>query len=258
MPLSSSLSPSHTCTSSNATYSINNQPIQCVDQHKDLGIIMTGNLTWSNHINAICSSAYRSLHLIRRSISSKDPCLRKRLYISLVRSRLIYCSQVWRPRLIKDIICLERVQRRATKYILNDYSSSYKSRLISLQLLPLMYWLEFHDLMFMIKCIKDSPDNWKPSDHITFISSSTRASNSNYLQHNYSRSTTTRHFYWNRIVPLWNSLASEIDLSLPIAGIKQLISELLWSHFIDHFDSDNPCSFHYLCPCSSCSLTSHA
>ena len=40
---------------------------------------------------------------------------------------------------MKDITVLEGVQSKATKFILNDYSSDYKSRLQSLRLLPLMY-----------------------------------------------------------------------------------------------------------------------
>ena len=39
---------------------------------------------------------------------------------------------------IKDIITLERIQRHPTKFILNDYCSDYKNRLIKLKLLPLM------------------------------------------------------------------------------------------------------------------------
>ena len=191
-----------------------------VKQHKDLGVLVTNNLTWSNHINCIYSSAYRSLHLIHRSVSSNNPSLRKCLYITLVHSRLIYCSQIWRPRLIKYIVCLEKVQRRATKYILNDYSTDYKTRLMSLHLLPLMYWLELQDLMFLIKCIKDPDDNCDISNHVKFMSSPTRASSLKHLQHNISRFSTTRHFYFNRIVPLWNSLVSEIVLSLSVLSIK--------------------------------------
>ena len=49
----------------------------------------------------------------------------------LIRSQLTYCSQVWRPHLLKHIMSLERVQCRATKFILNDFSSDYKSRLVA-------------------------------------------------------------------------------------------------------------------------------
>ena len=54
----------------------------------------------------------------------------------------------------KIIIMLERVQKRATKFILNDYHSDYN--LISLQLLPLMYRLELNDLMSYISSLKKS------------------------------------------------------------------------------------------------------
>ncbi len=118
---------------------------------------MDSKLSWSNHISAMCSKAYRSLHLIRRSVSpSSSTSLRKQLYLSLVRSHLVYCSQLWRPHLAKDILSLEQIQRRSTKYILQDYTSDYKSRLVPLNLLPLMYWLELQDITFFVKSLKVS------------------------------------------------------------------------------------------------------
>ena len=80
---------------------------------------------------------------------------KKLLYISLVRAQLTYCSQLWRPHLLKDITLLERVQRHATKFILNDYQSSYRSRLLTLYLLPLMYLFELYDIIFVIKSLKN-------------------------------------------------------------------------------------------------------
>ena len=38
-------------------------------------------------------------------------------FISLFRSQLLYCSQIWRPQLIEDILTLEHIHRRAAKYI---------------------------------------------------------------------------------------------------------------------------------------------
>ena len=84
--------------------------------------------------------------------------LKTQLYISLVRSHLCYCSQIWRPNLIKDITNLECIQRKATKFILNDYASDYKSRLEALQMLPLTLWFELQDIMFLVKCLQDQTD----------------------------------------------------------------------------------------------------
>ena len=129
---------------------------------------------------------------------------KKNLYISLVRSQLIYCSQMWRPQLIKDITSLERIQRRATKYILNDYTSTYKSRLEQLNLLPLMYIYEINDLMFLIKSLKSPSDNFEIRDHITFTSNSTRSGTHHKLTHPRTTSAVQRHFYFNKISRLYN------------------------------------------------------
>ena len=48
-----------------------------------------------------------------------------------------------RPYLLKDIQNIERIQHYATKFILNDYDSNYKTQLLTLKLLPLMYLFEF-------------------------------------------------------------------------------------------------------------------
>ena len=45
---------------------------------------------------------------------------------------------------------LEKVQRRATKFILQDYASDYKYRLISLHLLLINMRLDVQDVMFVI------------------------------------------------------------------------------------------------------------
>uniref|UniRef100_A0A1X7VQL9 Uncharacterized protein n=1 Tax=Amphimedon queenslandica TaxID=400682 RepID=A0A1X7VQL9_AMPQE len=74
------------------------------------------------------------LGLLKRSFSCNNITVRKRLYVTLVRSLLSYCSQVWRPSLIRDIVNLERIQRRASKFILSDYKCTYKDCLIQLNL----------------------------------------------------------------------------------------------------------------------------
>ena len=107
----------------------------------------------SQHISVICFSVCCSLNYIRRCIyiSSFTLVVRKSLYVSLVRSKMTYCSQLWRPLLRKDITVLENVQQQATKFILD-----YKNRLILCNHLPLMYYLILQDIHFIIKCLQKS------------------------------------------------------------------------------------------------------
>jgi len=150
---------------------------------------------------------------------------------------------------------LECIQRRATKYILNDYQSAYKSRLEQLNLLPLMYVYELSDLMFLIKSLKSPSDNFNIKDHITFASSHTRSGKHNKLQHPRISTVTQLRFYFNRIARLFNYIPV-IDLSLSNDTIKHRLIRYLWNHFINNFDSDRTCTFHVLCPCYRCATNS--
>jgi len=43
-----------------------------------------------------------------------------------------------------------------TKFILNNnYKLDYKSGLVQLNLLPLIFWYELTDVMFLVKCYKN-------------------------------------------------------------------------------------------------------
>ena len=123
----------------NRSTTIDSQPLPQLDSHRDLGVLLSIDLTWSTHLDNISSKAYKILFLRRTFMNCYSTDAKKQLYIMLVRSHLLYCSQLWNPCLLKDIINMERIQRRSTKYILNDYTSDYKSRLLQLKLLPLMY-----------------------------------------------------------------------------------------------------------------------
>ena len=100
------------------TYQLNGLFITTENCIKDLGVHLSNNLNFSHHYEKIIAGAYRMLGLLRRTFSTPSIYARKQLYLTLVRSQMMYCSQLWRPFLIKDIKTLEQVQRRATKFIL--------------------------------------------------------------------------------------------------------------------------------------------
>ena len=103
------------------------------------------------------------------------PSITLKLYISLVRSQLLYCAPVWRPHLLKDISKIEQLQRRATKYILQDFSSDYKTRLTKLNLLSLMYIFEISDIIFFVNSLKHPTPSFNINLYISFSHSTTRS-----------------------------------------------------------------------------------
>lgn len=239
-------------------YSLNNISISSVNHHRDLGIIFSHDLKWNDHLKFISSRAYKILGLIRRSFSSGLPTSsKKNLYLSLVRSQLTYGSQIWRPNLLKDISTIECIQRRATKFILNDFNSDYRDRLLSLNILPLMMQLELYDILFFIRCLKnpDPSDAFSIHHFVQFSDSNTRSSSHCKLKHRLCKSNTESHLYFNRLPRLWNSLPP-MNLDLSVSSIKAHLHTIFWSKFVSHFTSSNPCSFHFVCPCAKCTSMS--
>ena len=98
------------------TLSISHSPLDRVSSFRYLGVLLTPSLSWSNHIVTICSKARKLLGLIfRHFYSHSSPSTLIKLYISLVRPHLEYCSLIWDPSSPTLIQSLESVQLFALK-----------------------------------------------------------------------------------------------------------------------------------------------
>ena len=234
------------------TYTTSDTAIPLNNSHKDLGIILSDDLSWEKHYKSISARAYKVLGLIRRTIApSHSSSTLVTLYISMVRSQLIYCTQIWHPHLMKDILSLEQIQRRATKLLLNDYTSNYKTRLVKLKILPLMYLLELQDILFAIKSMKFPTKQFNIQDYINFSSAATRSGTSNKMIIPRHINNISRHSYFHRLPALWNALPI-FNLNLSFVQLKSKLKAFLWNHFLMNFNENNNCTLHYMCPCSRC------
>ena len=108
--------------------------------------------------------------------------------------------------------------------------------------------------MFLVSLVKNPSPHFNILNYFTFChhSISTRSATKTKLQLSFSSSSLVHHSFFHRLPRLWNSLP-EIDLSRSIVSIKQFVTERLIDHFNDHFNPDDPCTYHFLCPCYRCS-----
>ena len=115
-----------------------NDQVEVVSSFKLLGLIITSNLSWDQHVTYICSKASKRLYAIRLlkrtevSISGLT-----RIFCSVVRPILEYGCQVWDFSLTEKLSTqIDQVQRRATKITVSD-NLPYDLRLKKLNLITL-------------------------------------------------------------------------------------------------------------------------
>ena len=195
-------------------YHLGSTNLHHVQEEKDLGVIMTGNLSWNSHIQSITSKANKLLGLLRRTCPLlTNVRVRLTLYLSLVKSQLCYASEVWSPHIHAQRIKLEQVQRRANRWMLRQRKgdSSYSERLTKLKLLPLCYDREMRDLIFFYKDLYGITNLDVDNNYVSFVPQNrTRQSNNPnlILKTPCCKTSTYQASYFNRILKLWNCVCS--------------------------------------------------
>ena len=143
------------CKPISSIYEINGRTIQSCEEKRDLGDLVDCDLTWRSQVCHQAARANKLLGYIRRNARYvRSTSTRRTLYLGLVHAHFAYATQVWAPQAIELISKLEKIQSRATKFILQlpfIAEISYKERLISLDLLPVCYWHELLDMVFFTR-----------------------------------------------------------------------------------------------------------
>ena len=238
-------------------YNINGQILEKVQNIRDLGVIVDSDLKWSNHISNIVAKANQMSYLVKRTVGYTAPInVKKQLFISMVRSNIEYCSQVWGGANRNDIIKLERIQRSATKYILGyPDNMNYNERLCELNLTPLSYRREMSDLIFFFKCL----NNMHEVNVLSYVQfTSDNACNTRSTVEELRLCVPNCHtesykkLYYNRIVQIWNSLPVNVRKAQTITNFRTNIQNIYNEYFMSNFDSDNVCTWTLKCNCVRC------
>ena len=79
----------------NTTYSMHGQVLDFVDSARYLGVDITSDLSFTQHINSTTANASKSLGCLKRNILTKNPAIREAAYKTIVRPQVEYASTVW-------------------------------------------------------------------------------------------------------------------------------------------------------------------
>ena len=189
-------------------YTIHDEIIDNVDSAVYLGVTLSNTMSWSKHIDSVCFKAQRSLNFLQRNFRNCSPTIKSKLYLTYVRPILEYCSSVWDPFTREDIARLEQVQRRAVRFVFNNYSRYQRVT----PLIEDVGWASLESrrkvqkVCLLYKSIHNLVDI--PSEHLTVTNSITRRSKNFYIP--YARTSLLVNSFYQSSMRTWNTLPGEV------------------------------------------------
>ena len=172
---------------------------------KYLGVLLSSDLSWTHHIQGVCSKARKILGLLYRRYYQYSDCRSLRqLYLTLVRPHFDYAAQVWDPHLQRDIKSLESVQKFALRICSKQWDAAYQELLEMFSLPSLENRRLYLKLCHLFKIVHGLCHF--PPEVVVPGSGSTHSSRSFILQQPFSRTNSFYHSFIPDTIRVWNNL----------------------------------------------------
>ena len=202
-------------------YTLHQQKLEQVQSAKYLGITITDNLDWGQHVSEISCKATKTMGFLRRNSALAPRHSKKVAYKTLVRPQLEYAAPIWSPYHKLQIQEIEKVQRTAARWTCKRWrnTSSVGDMLDELEGPSLAVLLS---LLLKIHSGTVSLDKDKyltPAPNLQ----RTRASHALQYTRYFAYSDALKNSFFPRTIPLWNSLPSSVVSSKTIEEFKGLI-----------------------------------
>ena len=226
----STISASRKSTKSIPSYTLHGHTIENVDSTKYLGVTIQENLSWNGHISSMCKKANKTLGFLRRNLKIGNKKMKETAYKTLVRPILEYASPVWDPHQADDIDSIDKIQRRAARWVNNRFRRTscvdkmlqdlkWPSLKIRRKKARLEMFYKFHNKLVTINS-KYCP---KPStQRLGRRRNNTCAYNIPQTRTLYRQST-----FFPRTIPDWNHLPEEVASASSLDLFKSRLAALL-------------------------------
>ena len=96
---------------------MNDQDLHVVNSHKHLGVIISDNGQWNDHIDYIVKKTYNRLNIMRKSRTFLDRYSLEKIYISFIRPLMEYADVIWDNQKQNLINKLENIQLDAARIV---------------------------------------------------------------------------------------------------------------------------------------------
>ena len=199
-----------------------------VEHHPYLGIEISQNLRCKEHIQMATNKANRTLGFVRRNLGKCSEDTKKSAYTTLIRPQLEYASSVWDPHYKTEIDELEKVQRRAIRFIKNnhDRTASVTSMQNELKLPNLQQRRQLSRLTIFYKAVNNQVAVDLPDYLLTSVRE-TRSYHQKRFTRLSTRTNTYKYSYISRTTSERNDLPPDIKDQSTVESFKTALEDYL-------------------------------
>ena len=206
-------------------YHLKGSVLEQVDDATYLGVEVSKDLSWHKQCNKVATKGNRTLGFIKRNIKAPSRNTREYAYKTLVRPSVEYASSVWSPHQQELKYIIERVQRRAARYVTKRYdrTDSVTAMLDDLSWETLeqrrmktrvvMGYRIIHRLVMI------------PDSQLIPSTVCTRGHSRRYQQLP-TRTNYYKHTFFPSMIPLWNSLPETVASASSLEDFKERLADV--------------------------------
>ena len=206
------------------SYTLHQQTLEQVQSAKYLGLTITDNLDWGQHISEITCKATKTLGFLRRNLALAPRHTKEVAYKTLVRPQLEYAAPIWHPYNETQTAKVEKVQKTAARWTCRRWrNSSSVGDMLELEWPPLRSRRERFSLTFFYKIHSgtvslDKDKYLTPEPNLR----RTRASHESQCTRQFAYSDALKNSFFPRTISVWNSysLPSSVVASKTIEEFK--------------------------------------
>lgn len=208
-------------------YGTSDSALSEVTCYKYLGLWISNNLSWNKHIDTISANALRKIFFLRRALRFATPETRFLAYNTIVRPILEYAVMIWDPYTKININKLERIQKKAVRFIYNSYGRTSITNLIKKSGLPSVTDRNrICRLKFFFQLIHGQY-NIDISKIVSYSSGyATRLRHSLSVKPLSTRTNCYKYSYFPRTITEWNNLAGHIVEENNLSHFEALLQQV--------------------------------
>ena len=126
---------------------------------RDLGVIMSNDASFSNHVDFVCSKVRQKSGWVLRTFRNRKSWFLKLMWKSLVQPHVDYCSQLYFPHLSSQMQKIENLQQVFTKKFPEVKNLNYWERLKHLKLYSQERRMERYRIIYAWKILEGISPN---------------------------------------------------------------------------------------------------